>query len=146
MRSRSIPGPVRRASAGSEGGFTLLEVIVAIVVLGVAVAATNHSVGLGLRAQGAVRGHLEAVALAETRMNELILLPRDSLPGYRVPREGGFAPPHEEFRWQALVRPDSASPRLVRAAVRVEWPGGSYSLETAVYRPDRLPALTGAAP
>lgn len=123
-------------------GFTLVEALVALLIVGAALVPLLGALTAGLRAQGRVAAALEGVALAEARMAELALLPVDSLAAYHAPRTGAFPPPLAGHRWSAVVRGDTASPALVRGAVLVEWPGGSYSLETVFHRPELLPAST----
>lgn len=122
-------------------GFTLVEALVALLIVGAALVPLLGSVTAGVRAQERVEEALEGVALAEARMAELALLPADSVAGYLQPRTGWFPPPFAEHRWRALLRADAGRPALVRAAVLVEWPGGSYSLETVFHRPELLPGF-----
>ncbi|HEU0300269.1 MAG TPA: type II secretion system protein [Longimicrobium sp.] len=122
-----------------RGGFTLLESLVALVILGVALTPLLSAVTDGVRAQGRLGAAHEAVSLAEAKMAELALMPVDSIPRYLQPRSGWFAAPFAGYRWRALLRPEPASPALVRGAVLVEWKDGSYSLETIFHRPEMLP-------
>lgn len=122
-----------------ERGFTLVEATVALLLLGVALVPLLQSVTAGVRSEGDLAATLNAVPLAESRMEELSLLPLDSLDDYLTIRGGSFAPPHAGYRWSALLRPSPESPALVQAAVRVEWEGGGYSLETFFHRPGMLP-------
>lgn len=139
MRSRWMRGRARRAPHRDAGGFTLLEAVVALAILGLALAPLLGSVSGGVRQQGRVEQALEAVALADARMSELSLLATDSIGEYLRPREGWFPPPFGAYRWRALLRQEPGSPALVSAAVVVEWNGGAYSLETVFHRPDLLP-------
>ncbi|HEX2077479.1 MAG TPA: type II secretion system protein [Longimicrobium sp.] len=129
----------RRDRLRGRGGFTLLESMVALVILGLALTPLLHAVTDGVRAQGRLGAVHEAVSLAEAKMAELALMPVDSIPRYLEPRAGWFAAPFGGYRWRALLRPDPASPALVRGAVLVEWKDGSYSLETIFHRPEMLP-------
>jgi prepilin-type N-terminal cleavage/methylation domain-containing protein len=131
-----MPRPERLRA---RGGFTLLEALVALVILGVALTPLLGAVTDGLRKQGRLGEAGEAVALAEARMAELAIVPADSIAAYVRPRTGWFPAPFGGYRWRALLRPDPESPALVRGAVLVEWKGGSYSLETIFHRPDLLP-------
>jgi type II secretory pathway pseudopilin PulG len=123
----------------AERGFTIVEALVALVLLGAGLVPLLSSVTAGLRAEGELGATLNAIPLAEARMEELALLPVDSLAGYLTVRRGQFAPPFEAYRWSALLRPSAESPALVQAAVRLEWEGGGYSLETFFHRPAMLP-------
>jgi len=130
----------RRACTGrARRGFSLLEALVALLLLGLVALTCLRVFGVVLRGQARTREHLEAVALAERRMAELALLPPDSIAAYGEPRGDAFASPFERYRWRALLRRVDGAPALVQAAVLVEWPRGEYSLETAFYRPERGP-------
>jgi prepilin-type N-terminal cleavage/methylation domain-containing protein len=134
----------RRSRVRARGGFTLLESLVALLILGVALTPLLGAVTDGVRKQGRLREMHESVALAEAKMEELAMVPADSIALYVRPRGGWFAAPFGGYRWRALLRPDPESPALVRGAVLVEWRGGSYSLETIFHRPDLLPDFAPA--
>ena len=145
MWSRSTVGPARRGSRlRDKRGFTLLEALMALLILGVALVPLLTSVNAGVREQGRLGAHLDAVALAEARMSELSLLPADSLALYLRTRQGWFPAPFQGYRWSALLRPEPESPALVRAAVVVQWRDGSYSLETIFHRTEMLPDFAPA--
>lgn len=138
---------MRRRSASrlrSTDGFTLLESVVALLILGLALTPLLGSVTAGVRAQDRLEGSQEAVSLAEAKMAELALVPVDSIPLYLEPRTGWFPAPFGRYRWRALLRPEPQSPALVRGAVLVEWKNGSYSLETFFHRPEMLPEFAPA--
>lgn len=120
---------------GVRRGFTLIEALVALTVLGVAVVAATGAFAGGFRAQRAVERHGIAVALADARLAEMELYEDDSLASYGRARDGRFAPPFDAYRWRAIVRRDSVVPALVGAAVLVAWERGEYTLETTFYRP-----------
>lgn len=134
----------RRSPRLDRRGFTLVEAVVALLILGLALTPMLGAVTAGVRAQGRLRAAHESVSLAEAKMNELALVPADSIAGYLRPRSGWFAEPFGGYRWRALLRPDPASPALVRGAVLVEWRDGSYSLETVFHRPEMLPDFAAA--
>lgn len=145
MRSRSTAGPGRRGTVRrADAGFTLLEAMIALVLLGLALVPLMRSVGSGVREQGRLRAHVDAVSLAEARMLELSVLSADSVRAYLQPREDAFPAPFEGYRWRAVLRAEERSPALVRAAVLVRWTGGEYSLETVFHRTDLLPDFAPA--
>lgn len=140
-----MTGRARRAAARGEEGFTLLEALVALLILGAALVPLARSLTAGLTAEDRLRGHLQAVSLAEARLNQLSLLPVDSVAAYLQRREGAFAPPFQGYRWRALLRPMPESPALVQTAVQVGWAEGQYTLETIFHRPEMLPDRPPAA-
>ena len=124
----------RRRRRRTRIGFTVLEALIALVIIGFAVVTTVEALGGGLRAEREVSAHLEAVALTEARMNELAALPRDSLVDYIAGRDGVFAPPFGRYRWRAAIEPVAGTRSLFRATVIVAWPGRTYALETVLFR------------
>jgi hypothetical protein len=142
MRSRSIRGPAPRGRLRNRDGFTVLEAVMALLILGLALTPLLGAVHADVREQGTLRGDLEAVSLAESRMSELAIVPRESIGAYVRPRRGAFPAPFGGYSWEALLRPEPASPALVRGAVLVRWKGGEYSLETVFHRPDLLPEFS----
>lgn len=123
-------------------GFTLLESLVALVVVGLALLTTVAAVSRARRTQHDAVEALRLAALADARMSELALLPADSVASYRTAREGGFAPPVGRHRWRALLRDEPGTPGLVRAAVLVAGPGGEYTLETLLHYPEGGAVMT----
>jgi prepilin-type N-terminal cleavage/methylation domain-containing protein len=136
MTYKSIRGRPRRSSAGARPGFTLLEAMVALVILATAVSSALGAFGGGLRTAAAVHAHANGVRLAESRLSELALLPSDSLVYYADGREGRFAAPLDAFGWRARVTRVIGTEGLLRAAVVVTWNGGDYRLTTEYFRRD----------
>jgi hypothetical protein len=128
----------------ARDGFTVLETVVVLLILGLALTPLLGSALAGARESAKLRAAHEAVSLAEARMASLEVIPIDSIAFYRVPRTGWFPEPFGGYRWRALLRADPATPALVRGAVLVEWKGGTYSLETVFGRPELLPAFAPA--
>ena len=126
---------VRSRRLRQRSGFTVLESLIALVIVGFAVVATVEALGGGLRAERQVSHHLEAVALADSRMNELGILERDSIASYAGGRNGVFARPFQLYQWRATIQPVPGARSLFRADVAVSWQGGSYALQSVFYRP-----------
>jgi hypothetical protein len=59
--------------------------------------------------------------------NELLSLP-DSV------ARGRFAPPFDEYRWTTKVAVREKEQGVYNVDVRMTWPGGGYSVASAVYR------------
>lgn len=128
-------------SGNVRHGFTLLESLVALVLVGTVVAGTLSVIGATLRGASLVTTHARAVALADARMSALTLVPSDSIGYYARPREGTFAPPFETYSWRARLVPDRSSPALLRATVAVRWGDGEYTLATELFRRELIPGV-----
>jgi len=107
-----------------QAGFTLMEVLVALVVMAVLVVALLELFGGGLRLARASGDHLEATLLATSKLSELTLEPLEE--GVTEGTEG-------EYAWSRRVTADptllpqeidAATPsavRLARVTVEVRW-------------------------
>lgn len=121
----------------AQSGFTLIEVLVALVVLSVAVVAVLQLFGGGLRLARASGDHLEATLLASTMLSEL---------AWETLEEGNTEGTEGGFRWSRQVtvdpallpeEPDPARPdtvRLARVSVDVRW-GKNRHVELVTIRP-----------
>jgi prepilin-type N-terminal cleavage/methylation domain-containing protein len=143
LRSWWTPGAETRARLADRRGFTLIEAVVALLIVALALVPMLASARQALVGEARVGPARETVALAEARMEELALIPADSIAAYLSPREGRFPAPYAAYRWRALMRGEPQSPALFRAAVIVDGPGGTYSLETTFHRPEMLPQFAG---
>ena len=131
-----------RAVRPREGGFTLLEALVALLVVGLGIVGAVEAASRALRTQAGVGRRAEAAALADERLSALSLLPRDSLAACC------------DARWRTVRLDDRRSRRrsevaeaeddgLWRARVEVAWGDGSFRVETLLYRPDRRSGTRG---
>jgi general secretion pathway protein I len=141
-----------------RAGFTLLEVMVATLIMGVAV--TGLIVGLSQSVRNASRlaSYDQAAALARSQMNELLLsaqLPFEGeIEGHFLngfPGEGtanaGWRAVTKPFETQA--NPIPGSEVLQRIALQVWWEpegGTRRTLDIAGYRPARIPAAEAGRP
>ena len=115
-------------------GFTLLEVVVAMAILGAGIAALLALFAGSLRLAGGARDTSAAAVYASQRLEEALLAPN--------PEEGEETGPFgEKYRWitRTTVLPPGGqeSPyRAVRIAVTVSWgdPGEEQSVEVAATR------------
>jgi prepilin-type N-terminal cleavage/methylation domain-containing protein len=122
--------------------FTLLEVIVALVIVGMMAIATLSAFGAELRTADSARSALEAQSLAQSRLAMLRTIPADDL--LVLPdssKRGRFSPPFDTYEWSSAITRIVSEPDLFDATVRVQWPTGSYVIKTLLYRPipPRLP-------
>jgi prepilin-type N-terminal cleavage/methylation domain-containing protein len=113
-------------------GFTLLEVLIAIVILSVAVVALIQTASQGLRLLKVSSDHQEAVALGD----RLVRAVASPVEGVELGQEGAFT-------WERRVRvmavpgelsPTSGpSPQLLALSVAVRW-GNGRMVEVATLR------------
>ncbi len=90
-----------------RGGFTLLEVMVAVFVFAIIMGPLLTLVQQNLASLGRARLETDAALLAEERIREIQeLAETDEFPEVGTD-EGSFEPPHEMLRWVATVEPYS---------------------------------------
>lgn len=126
----------RRHSAG----FTLLEVLVAMVILSVAVVTLIQLASQGLRLLKLSSDHQEASLLAD----RLVRASEASIEGIETGQEGQFT---WERRARLVAIPDelapagSTAPRVFSLSVAVRW-GGGRTVEVATLRLSQASAAT----
>ncbi|MBI4589633.1 MAG: type II secretion system protein [Candidatus Rokubacteria bacterium] len=120
-----------------EGGFTLLEVLVALAILGLAVVTIIQLFSQGLRLLKVAGDYQQAVLLADQKAREMESIRQ----GIEAGQEGVFqwersmtvTPVPEEL---TVLSPTPV--RLYRVSVQVRW-GGNRSVEIATLRTMREP-------
>ncbi|HWP35647.1 MAG TPA: type II secretion system minor pseudopilin GspI [Thermodesulfobacteriota bacterium] len=122
-RRRTRQGPAR----GPDGrrhraGFTLLEVLVALVVLAVALTALLEAQTLAVRLRSQAQELTLATFLLQDRMTQVLLGPLPE-PGTQ---EGDFGPDYPGYRWEVTVSDTgfATTPRVREVRVRVLWGSG----------------------
>jgi general secretion pathway protein I len=137
----------------NQRGFTLLEVMVATVIMGIAVAGLIAGLSQSVKNASRLTAYDRAVMLANTKMNDLLLdvnLPFDGSAEGEFDRDqtGGIA-----TGWRASMRPFDVPPNaqpgtmiLQRIALELWWQPGSgtrRSIQLESYRPMRIPIPAG---
>lgn len=109
----------------TQRGMTLLEVLVAASLLGVAFAALFGAFSVSLRTVSRLETRSRVLAFAEAQMNELLL--SNLQPGQRLRGQG-----QDGMRWEATTEifdrihpaePAANTPAVVRVQLTVFWPG-----------------------
>ena len=129
-------------SMRARSGFSLLEAVVALAIVGVTAVGALASVGAELRAADDARTTLEAEALAVYRMSTLEMLTADQL--QRIPdslARGTFDPPFERYRWTASSEPVMGEEGLNEVQLDIHWQGGTFPLRTLLFRPSPFAAM-----
>jgi general secretion pathway protein I len=138
-----------------RGGFTLLEMIVATTIMGIAVAGLMSGISSSTRNAARLRDYDRVVQFARLRMNGLLADPRVPV---NVPQEGLFDPSFTgglECGWRARVSVAEKPPApavggyvLDRIQLEIWWMSGgqrrTFPLESyrrRVLRPEDMEAL-----
>ena len=114
-------------------GFTLLEVIIALAILGVTFALAMQLLAAGVRSAKASEDYTHAALLARQKMGEIVVKP-----SFERSADGGEL--GGGFRWvsvvQLLPQEEELPALLYRVWVRVTWPGrrGEKSLDLTTLR------------
>lgn len=119
-----------------RGGFTLLEAMVAVAIIGFVAVGALGAFGADLRAATKANDLLPAAALAEERLarleladvRQLGMLP-DSL------THGEFDDPFAGYAWSASAEVVKGEPALYELSATVTWKEGSYTLRRRRFRP-----------
>ncbi|HEX7045725.1 MAG TPA: type II secretion system minor pseudopilin GspI [Burkholderiales bacterium] len=121
LRSRRPPDG---AASSIAAGFTLVEVLVALAVLAIALAAVLRTVGQSIDLTIGLRDRTEALWAAEERATEILL--RREWPGLQT-TEGTMSFAEREWRWRQRV---SATPLadLRRVDIEITAPRSSQVL------------------
>lgn len=125
--------------APPTAGISLLEAVVAIAIVGItSVAALEASAG-EMRTAERARRALEVEALATSRLDFMELLNDRELEALPDSVEKGkFAPPLDGYTWKTTAAPISRQAGLYDVRITIDWPTGSYTVKTYLYRTPRL--------
>lgn len=135
-RSRGPPSPRRGVSGAlsTQEGFTLVEALAALTVVGAVLVTTLAAVGADVRSSRAVEQAQEMAAAARTALQRVEQRPRDDL----LDREDGWTSlgaPLDGYRWRAEASPVRGRPGLLDVQVTVRGPdGGRESMSTLLFR------------
>jgi prepilin-type N-terminal cleavage/methylation domain-containing protein len=132
---------VRRRSAWSSTadvprGFTLLEAVVAMTIIGVVSVAALAAFGADLRAAERAQRMLPAAALAQdglAALEQLTIGPLAPLPDSLA--RGRFDPPFEGYSWTATAKRVRPIDQVVELSITVSWATGSFTLTERRYDP-----------
>ena len=117
-------------------GFTILEAVIALAIVGLAGVSALEAMGGEIRAADRAADAYTFSALAQDRLaflsmsspRALAALP-DSL------ARGTFVPPLDLYRWTATAEPVLGAPELYDINVTIHGTRREYSVRTRLYRP-----------
>jgi prepilin-type N-terminal cleavage/methylation domain-containing protein len=117
-------------------GFTLVEVLAAMLLIGIVLPAVMTGVSIAARAATEARHRTEAANLAQSKLAEL--LATDAWQGGVM--QGDFSPDSPGYKWQATVQPwgnDTTTASIQQIDLRVSWVSrnveGSVTVSTLAY-------------
>lgn len=97
-----------------SAGFTLLEVMVAVSILGIAMTTIHHGQAQSLRAQARTQNVTLATMKAMEKMDEVLTVGRFELPGIGDSEEGVFDPPYDFLHWTLRVEENAVLPEMIK--------------------------------
>ncbi len=95
-------------------GFTLLEIMVAVAILGIAMTTIHYGQAQSLRAQARTQNVTLATMMAMQKMDEVLTVGRFELPSVGSSEEGVFEPPYEFLHWSLRVEENEFLPQMIR--------------------------------
>lgn len=118
-------------AARRRRGFTLLEVLATLMVIGIVMPIAMKGISLGVSAASLSKRSVEAAMLAETKLNELAVVGPWSMGSM----SGEFGSDWPDYRWNSVITTRETD--LMEISVNVTWPwrGGerSVGVSTMVY-------------
>ena len=117
---RSASGDKRLKARSTTGGFTLIEVLVAMVLLLIGVVGAIRVASSSTQGEAMARDTVLATALAQSILTETVTNP-DLSAGTT---NGDFAPENPEFRYEAAVENSAEETGLLMVTVTVYWRNG----------------------
>jgi prepilin-type N-terminal cleavage/methylation domain-containing protein len=107
---------VRRSIRKSRRGFTLLEVLATLVLIGIILPAVMHGISLATIAAGEAKHKVEAASLAQSKLAELIA---DFQTLNQTGASSGSFPDFPGYNWTSAI--EMRDTNLSQVSVRVSW-------------------------
>jgi type II secretory pathway pseudopilin PulG len=123
-------------SSRAERGFTILEAVIALAVVGLAGVSALEALGGELRTADRAAEAYTMAALAQDRLAAVALVgPRAMSPFPDSLARGTFPAPFERYRWTANAEPISGAPELYAVSITIVDDRRDYTVNTRLYRP-----------
>jgi prepilin-type N-terminal cleavage/methylation domain-containing protein len=115
------PSLSRRTGRGGKSGFTLIEVLVTLLLIGIVMPAIMHAITISSAAAGAARHRNEAVELAKSQLATIIAGTQWQS---TTNLSGDFSPDWPDYQWRATVTPwnlDTSGMGIQQIDLTVSW-------------------------
>ena len=123
-------------SSRGNRGFTILEAVVALAIVGLSGVATLEAVGGEIRGVEREREAYTSAVLAQDRLAAITVVPPEALnPLPDSLARGTFAAPLTDYHWTATLRPVFGQRDIYELTVDVGSDRGAYTVVTRLYRP-----------
>ena len=106
----------KRRTSAAHGGFTIVELLATLVLVGIVLPVAVHGIVLCLATAEHARQQAEAAALAQSKLAELVATDQ----WYDAELDGDFGEEWPEYRWAAQVL-EWEDTRMVELDVCVFW-------------------------
>ena len=117
-------------------GFTILEAVIALAIVGLAGVSALEAMGAEVRAADRAAEAYTLAALAQDRLAVIALVsPRALSPLPDSLARGTFPPPFEMYRWTDSVQPLAGGRWLYDVTVTISGDRRDYTARTRLYRP-----------
>ncbi len=114
------------SAARHPGGFTLVETLVAGIILSLSAVALGLIVRQATRSLTLARDYQQAAELLDRTLTKIDLMGPAKLLA-EGPTAGRLAPPHERFQWNAAIAPLEEGD-LYEVTVRITWRSAAGAL------------------
>jgi prepilin-type N-terminal cleavage/methylation domain-containing protein len=135
---------VKNSTRKFRRGFTLLEVLATLVLIGIILPAVMHGISLATIAAGEAKHKVEAASLAQTKLSELIA---DYQTLNQTGASGGSFPDYPSYTWSSKT--EQRDTNLSQISVRVTWQSRGQErfvdLASLVYTPDSSSGTAGTS-
>jgi prepilin-type N-terminal cleavage/methylation domain-containing protein len=120
-----------------EGGFTLIEAMVAVTVLGLVLVSALAAAAADLRASRRSSVGMELAQLGEEVVSQIDTYSAGEFQRLLAGRAERFPSPMDHYRWEARVITGIDDPSIFEIHVRVEGMEASFTIHTQRFR--RMP-------
>lgn len=134
-RAKTGPRPRRDPPSGRDGGFILLEAVIALVIAVAALAAIFAIVNAGLRSAAVADRYEVALSRAQSHLAAIGRGEAPLIPGTQQGEDG------DGFRWQVRITQAATAPLATPAATGAAAPGSVASATVAPGHPAGQAAL-----